>query len=327
MLEIKKLFGYEVGFSDHTIGNECAIAAVAMGASMVEKHVTLDKTLPGPDHKASIDIEELASLVDSIRHIEQAIGTTERVFSDAQREISRVARKSIVSKHTIKKGDVIAILGASGSGKTTLLRCLEFFEKADKGHISIGDIEADLHTASRQKIHEIRQHTSFVFQNYNLFNNKNALDNVALGLIKGHGVKKDRAKEIAKKALEEVGLGDRLDYYPSELSGGQQQRVGIARALAVEPDVIFFDEPTSALDPELVGEVLETIRNLAKSGSTMVIVTHEMAFARDVATKAIYMDNGVIVEQGDAKEFFMHPREERTRQFLSRFLEGYDYVI
>lgn len=227
----------------------------------------------------------------------------------------------------IKKGDVIAILGASGSGKTTLLRCLEFFEKADKGHISIGDIEADLHTASRQKIHEIRQHTSFVFQNYNLFNNKNALDNVALGLIKGHGVKKDRAKEIAKKALEEVGLGDRLDYYPSELSGGQQQRVGIARALAVEPDVIFFDEPTSALDPELVGEVLETIRNLAKSGSTMVIVTHEMAFARDVATKAIYMDNGVIVEQGDAKEFFMHPREERTRQFLSRFLEGYDYVI
>ncbi len=227
----------------------------------------------------------------------------------------------------IKKGDVIAILGASGSGKTTLLRCLEFFEKADKGHISIGDIETDLHTASRQKIHEIRQHTSFVFQNYNLFNNKNALDNVALGLIKGHGVKKDRAKEIAKKALEEVGLGDRLDYYPSELSGGQQQRVGIARALAVEPDVIFFDEPTSALDPELVGEVLETIRNLAKSGSTMVIVTHEMAFARDVATKAIYMDKGVIVEQGDAKEFFMHPREERTRQFLSRFLEGYDYVI
>lgn len=227
----------------------------------------------------------------------------------------------------IKKGDVIAILGASGSGKTTLLRCLEFFEKADKGHISIGDIETDLHTASRQKIHEIRQHTSFVFQNYNLFNNKNALDNVALGLIKGHGVKKDRAKEIAKKALEEVGLGDRLDYYPSELSGGQQQRVGIARALAVEPDVIFFDEPTSALDPELVGEVLETIRKLAKSGSTMVIVTHEMAFARDVATKAIYMDKGVIVEQGDAKEFFMHPREERTRQFLSRFLEGYDYVI
>ena len=150
---------------------------------------------------------------------------------------------------------------------------------------------------------------------------------MALGLIKGHGVKKDRAKEIAKKALEEVGLGDRLDYYPSELSGGQQQRVGIARALAVEPDVIFFDEPTSALDPELVGEVLETIRNLAKSGSTMVIVTHEMAFARDVATKAIYMDKGVIVEQGDAKEFFMHPREERTRQFLSRFLEGYDYVI
>lgn len=228
---------------------------------------------------------------------------------------------------SVEKGDVVAILGSSGSGKTTLLRCLEFFERADKGTISIGDNKADLHTASRQKIHELRLRTSFVFQNYNLFNNKNALENVELGLTKGHGIKKDKAREIAKKSLKDVGLADRFDYYPSELSGGQQQRVAIARALAVEPDVIFFDEPTSALDPELVGEVLETICKLAKRGVTMVIVTHEMAFARDVATKAIYMDKGVIVEQGDSKDLFTHPKEERTRQFLSRFLEGYDYVI
>lgn len=228
---------------------------------------------------------------------------------------------------SVEKGDVVAILGSSGSGKTTLLRCLEFFEKADQGTIKIGETQADLHTASRQKIHELRQKTSFVFQNYNLFNNKNAIENVELGLTKGHGVSKVRAKEIARRSLEEVGLADRFDYYPGELSGGQQQRVAIARALAVEPEVIFFDEPTSALDPELVGEVLETISKLAKKGVTMVIVTHEMAFARDVATKAIYMDKGVIVEQGEAKELFTHPKEERTRQFLSRFLEGYDYVI
>lgn len=227
----------------------------------------------------------------------------------------------------VEKGDVVAILGSSGSGKTTLLRCLEFFERADQGEMSIGDIKTDLKTAGRHTIHEIRQKTSFVFQNYNLFNNKNALENVSLGLTKGHGIDKAKARETALRALEEVGLSDRVDYYPGELSGGQQQRVAIARALAVEPDVIFFDEPTSALDPELVGEVLETIGKLAKKGVTMVIVTHEMAFARDVATKAIYMDKGVIVEQGSAKDLFTYPKEERTRQFLSRFLEGYDYII
>lgn len=227
----------------------------------------------------------------------------------------------------VEKGDVIAVLGSSGSGKTTLLRCLEFFEKADKGTIELGDIKADLHSTSKKAAHDIRQHTGFVFQNYNLFNNKTALENVKLGLIKGHGIDKEKAEHLAKEALDKVGLSDRYDYYPSELSGGQQQRIGIARAVAFEPDVIFMDEPTSALDPELVGEVLETIKKLAENGITMVIVTHEITFARDVATKVIYMDGGVIVEQGTSGEIFSRPREERTRQFLSRFLTDYDYVI
>ena len=227
----------------------------------------------------------------------------------------------------VDKGDVIAILGASGSGKTTLLRCLEFFERADKGHLSLDDLETDLHNTSKKVAHEFRRHTGFVFQNYNLFANKTALENIKLGLIRGHGMDHKNAEERAKKALDQVGLSQRYDYYPCELSGGQQQRIGIARAVAFEPDVIFLDEPTSALDPELVGEVLETIKKLAEKGTTMVIVTHEMTFARDVATKVIYMDGGVIVEQGSSEEIFRHPKEERTRQFLSRFLEDYDYVI
>ncbi len=227
----------------------------------------------------------------------------------------------------VEKGDVITILGASGSGKTTLLRCLEFFEKADEGKVELAGIEADLHTATKATAHNFRQHTGFVFQNYNLFNNKTALENVELGLVKGHKVDKKKAHELAKKALDKVGLSDRYDYYPCELSGGQQQRIGIARAVAFEPDVVFMDEPTSALDPELVGEVLETIKKLAENGTTMVIVTHEITFARDVATKVIYMDGGVIVEQGTSQDIFTRPKEERTRQFLSRFLTDYDYVI
>ncbi len=227
----------------------------------------------------------------------------------------------------VEKGDVVAILGSSGSGKTTLLRCLEFFEKADDGKIELVDLKTDLNNTHKSVANQFRQHTGFVFQNYNLFNNKTALDNVKLGLIKGHGVDKKKADELARKALDKVGLSDRLDYYPSELSGGQQQRIGIARAVAFEPDVIFMDEPTSALDPELVGEVLETIKKLAENGITMVIVTHEISFARDVATKVIYMDEGVIVEQGTSLEIFSRPQQERTRQFLSRFLTDYDYVI
>lgn len=227
----------------------------------------------------------------------------------------------------VEKGDVVAILGASGSGKTTLLRCMEFFEKADKGQIELGDKKADMSTHSKKISQEIRKRTAFVFQNYNLFNNKTALENVMLGLTVARKVSKKDAIKAATKALEKVGLGDRLDYYPSELSGGQQQRVAIARAFVFNPDVIFFDEPTSALDPELVGEVLDTIKQLANEGTTMVVVTHEMKFAREVATKVIFMDGGVIVEQGKPDEIFTVPKEERTRKFLARYLQDFDYVI
>jgi L-cystine transport system ATP-binding protein len=227
----------------------------------------------------------------------------------------------------VEKGDVVAIVGASGSGKTTLLRCMEFFETADKGTLELGDKKADMSTHSKKLSREIRKHTAFVFQNYNLFNNKTALENVMLGLTVARKVPKKEALEKATKALEKVGLGDRLDYYPCELSGGQQQRIAIARAFVFNPDVIFFDEPTSALDPELVGEVLDTIKQLANEGTTMVVVTHEMKFAREVATKVIFMDGGQIVEQGKPEDIFTLPKEDRTRKFLARYLQDFDYVI
>lgn len=181
---------------------------------------------------------------------------------------------------TVNKGNVVVILGPSGSGKTTLLRCINFLEKADSGHLDFDEISLDYDTVTGKQIHNVRKKTAFVFQNYNLFNNKTVLENVAEGLIYGHGVEKAKAIGIARQAIDKVGLSDHYDYYPSQLSGGQQQRVGIARAIAIEPEVILFDEPTSALDPELIGEVLTIIRQLAKEGKTMVIVTHEMQFAR-----------------------------------------------
>lgn len=228
---------------------------------------------------------------------------------------------------TVEKGDVIAILGPSGSGKTTLLRCLEFFEQADEGTLTLDEMKVNLRRYSHKTALEFRKRTAFVFQNYNLFYNKTALGNVMEGLVAGRKVPKKEAEKIAKHALDKVGLSDRYDYYPCELSGGQQQRVGIARAIAVKPEVIFFDEPTSALDPELVGEVLGTMRQLAQEGTTMVVVTHEMSFAQNVATKVIFMDGGVIVEQGTAKEFFEHPEQERTKQFLNRIIQDYNYFI
>ncbi|MCH1625474.1 amino acid ABC transporter ATP-binding protein [Ferdinandcohnia quinoae] len=218
----------------------------------------------------------------------------------------------------IDKGDVVVILGPSGSGKTTLLRCINFLEKADKGQAISGEIEVNLKTASKKQIHKIRQKVAFVFQNYNLFNNKTALENVTEGLIIGRKVPKAEAIEIGKKALDKVGLSEKYNSYPSELSGGQQQRVGIARAVALNPDIILFDEPTSALDPELVGEVLTVMKNIAKEGTTMLVVTHEMSFAQDVANKVIFMDGGVVVEEGTPQEIFVRPKEERTRQFLKR---------
>lgn len=227
----------------------------------------------------------------------------------------------------VDKGDIIVILGPSGSGKTTLLRCLNFLEKADQGTMDFDDIHTELKGASKSVITKVRKKTAFVFQNYNLFQNKTALENVMEGLTIARKMPKEEARRRAGKALDKVGLEDRYDYYPSQLSGGQQQRVGIARAIAVNPDVLLFDEPTSALDPELIGEVLTVMKKLAQEGATMIIVTHEMTFAQEVASKVIFMDGGVIVEQGSAKQIFTSPKEERTSQFLHRVLRDFDYVI
>lgn len=216
----------------------------------------------------------------------------------------------------VNKGDVVTILGPSGSGKTTLLRCINFLEKADEGTMVFDQDLLKLDSVHKKDVAKIRRKTAFVFQNYNLFRNKTALQNVTEGLIIARKVPKSQAVEIGKKALDKVGLSDRYDYYPSQLSGGQQQRVGIARAIATDPELILFDEPTSALDPELIGEVLEVMKKLASEGMTMLVVTHEMNFARNVSTKVIFMDKGVVVEENTPKEFFDSPREERTRQFL-----------
>lgn len=229
---------------------------------------------------------------------------------------------------SIDKGDVVVILGPSGSGKTTLLRCINFLEKADEGHATFGDIDVDLHNAKKKDVHAIRQRVAFVFQNYNLFTNKTALENVTEGLIIGRKVSKAEAIEIGKKALDKVGLSEKYDAYPSQLSGGQQQRVGIARAVALNPDIILFDEPTSALDPELVGEVLTVMKNIAAEGTTMLVVTHEMSFAKDVANRVIFMDGGVVVEEGSPHDIFVKPKEERTKKFLKRVIpEDYTFYI
>ena len=216
----------------------------------------------------------------------------------------------------VEKSDVVAILGPSGSGKTTMLRCLNFLEKADSGTMVFDGKRIDLSKATKAEIAELRKKTAFVFQSYNLFLNKTVLDNVTLGLTAGAGMKKKDAVEIATRMLEKVGMADKLSSYPSQLSGGQQQRVAIARALASKPEIIFFDEPTSALDPELIGEVLNVMRQLAEEGMTMLVVTHEMSFARNVSNKVLFLEDGHIVESGPSKEFFANPREERTKAFL-----------
>ena len=221
---------------------------------------------------------------------------------------------------TVQKGDVVVILGPSGSGKTTLLRCINFLEKADEGQMTIGDMSVDFKTVKKKEIKAIREKSGFVFQNYCLFNNKTALENVMIGLTVGRKVPKEQARETAMKMLDRVGLSERYDFYPSQLSGGQQQRVGIARAIALNPDVVLFDEPTSALDPELIGEVLEVMKELARDGITMIVVTHEMSFAKDVANHVIFMDGGVIAEEGTPEDIFDHPKNERTKQFLRRIL-------
>lgn len=237
---------------------------------------------------------------------------------------------------SLEQGQALAIIGSSGSGKTTLLRCLNFLERPDKGKIVVqGEtlFDAEDPTTMREKdVRMKRLHFGMVFQSFNLFPQYTALENIMLAnqlLEKEKPGFKENKKEIyaqieehAKELLDKMGLSDRADHYPHQLSGGQQQRVAIARALALHPDILCFDEPTSALDPELTGEVLKVIRSLADQNTTMVIVTHEMAFARDVADQVIFMDEGIILEQGDARQVIEHPTQERTKQFLSRFAEN-----
>ena len=227
----------------------------------------------------------------------------------------------------VNQGDVVVILGPSGSGKTTFLRCLNHLEKADGGQLTLSGKDYDLAKLSKKEILEIRRKTAFVFQHYNLFANKTALENILEGLVIARKIPREEALEIAEESLKRVGLLAYKDYYPSQLSGGQQQRIGIARAIAVKPDVILLDEPTSALDPELVGEVLSVMKQLAQEGVTMVVVTHEMSFARDVANHVIFMDGGHIIEENPPQEFFSSPKEERTKQFLSRILSDASYSV
>ena len=256
-----------------------------------------------------------------VHHIEKHFGAT-RVLEDISFDL--------------EQGPALAIIGSSGSGKTTLLRCLNFLEKPDQGTISVaGNLIFDAADPATQRESEVRKkrlHFGLVFQSFNLFPQYTARKSVTLArelLAQEQPDFKENKKKIlediqadGRELLAKMGLSERADHYPSQLSGGQQQRVAIARALALRPDILCFDEPTSALDPELTGEVLRVIRELAEQRTTMIIVTHEMAFARDVADQVIFMDGGVIVEQGDARQVIEHPREERTRQFLSRYSEG-----
>ena len=256
-----------------------------------------------------------------VNHISKSFGNTE-VLKDVS--------------FSLEKGEVVSIIGSSGSGKTTLLRCLNFLETPDEGMIKVADevlLDAgNPETLKESEIRKKRLRFGLVFQNFNLFPQYTALENVMLAkelLAKEQPDYKTRKKEIheeihtlAQELLKQMGLADRMNNYPHQLSGGQCQRVAIARALALRPDILCFDEPTSALDPELTGEVLRVIKGLADQHTTMIIVTPEMAFARDVANKVIFMDDGIILEQGDPHEVFENPKEERTKQFLSRFTQG-----
>ncbi|MCP8968116.1 amino acid ABC transporter ATP-binding protein [Ectobacillus ponti] len=221
---------------------------------------------------------------------------------------------------TVQQGKVVAILGPSGSGKSTLLRSINFLEPATSGIIEVQGKRVDVEAASKAEIQALRISTGMVFQQYNLFKNLTVLQNVMIGLTDVKKVNPKEARETSISILEKVGLQDRLHHYPSHLSGGQQQRVGIARALALKPEVLLFDEPTSSLDPELVNEVLMVIQQVAKEGNTMLIVTHELQFAREIADQIVFMEDGRIVETGTAEQIFTNPVQERTRQFVSKAL-------
>lgn len=253
----------------------------------------------------------------------------------------RNIQKSFGKNHVLKgvdldvgKGEVVVILGPSGSGKTTLLRSINFLDCADTGTVTVGGLMVNCRNAGKKEILALRKKTAMVFQHYNLFKNKTVLENVMEGLVTAQKVPKKEARDRSMSILDKVGLSDKLDVYPSQISGGQQQRAGIARALVLNPDVILFDEPTSALDPEMVGEVLECIKEVALEGITMIVVTHEMGFARDVANRLVFVDGGYIVEEGTPNEIFNCPKEERTRQFLKRIsgswnegFQGVDSIV
>lgn len=223
----------------------------------------------------------------------------------------------------VEKGDVIAIIGPSGSGKTTLLRCINFLEKADSGILEFDGQTFDLAKITKKEILQLRKKTAFVFQNFNLFRNKTVLKNVTEGLITVRKMKKAEAEKVALEFLTKVGMEDKLNSYPYEISGGQQQRVAIARALATNPQIIYFDEPTSALDPELIGEVLSVIKQLADEGRTMLIVTHELNFARSVSNKVVFMESGEIIESSSTSDFFQNPQTQRSRDFLKSLNSGH----
>ena len=218
---------------------------------------------------------------------------------------------------SVERGEVVAVIGPSGSGKTTLLRCMNFLERADEGLLRFDGETYDMARAPKDVVARLRRKTAFVFQNYNLFLNRTALGNVTEGLIVARKFPRHAAERIGMEALERVGLADRASHYPDQLSGGQQQRVAIARALAADPEIIYFDEPTSALDPELIGEVLAVMKRLADEGMTMLVVTHEMHFARTVSHKVVFMEDGAVVETAPSRAFFEAPKEARTRAFLA----------
>ena len=222
---------------------------------------------------------------------------------------------------TAEKGDVLSVLGPSGTGKTTMLRCLNYLEQPEAGKLTIGQASVDFAHITKADVLKLRRQSTMVFQSFNLFRNHTVVENVMDGLVYGKGMSRKEAKEIAMAELARVHMDQAADLYPAELSGGMQQRVGIARALAPRPEVILFDEPTSALDPELVGEVLDTIKDVAKLGITMIIVTHEMHFAEEISTKFMFMSDGTIVESGTPQEIFHHPKEEKTQLFLRRMLK------
>ena len=227
----------------------------------------------------------------------------------------------------VNKGETVAVIGPSGAGKSTALRCMNLLERPDKGILTIGERTYDLSGLKKREILEIRQSTAMVFQNFSLFENKTAIQNIMLPLIKAKKHSRSDAERIAMEHLKQVGLSEWKDYYPSQLSGGQQQRVGIARALALKPEVILFDEPTSALDPEKVQDVLEIIRKISKEHITSIIVTHELEFALEVADKILFLSDGGIVEEGPAKEVLKNPKDERTAKFLGHFADKLEYVI